>query len=277
MSENKTSKKEISVSENKQLQVDLLSCLHEYCEKNNLNYYLTGGSLLGAIRHKGYIPWDDDIDICMPRSDFEYLATHFNKENDCENAKLISRHEFPDFYLCEGKFVDTRTELKENINVDFVSGIGIDVIPLDNMSDDRENGLKLFHKVIRLRNIYDIKTMNFDKSRKLYKNLILSAGKILFCFISNKRLLNLIDKKSRKYESKELTKFVACPTMALYGDKEVMESDIFASKSLAQFEGRMFYIPDGYDRLLRNLYGDYMQLPPEEKRVAHHSFTAYWK
>ena len=124
-------KKELSLEEKKKILVSILSEVHNFCDENNLKYFLPGGTLIGAVRHKGFIPWDDDIDIYMPRNDYEKFLCEFNKES--ERYQVISL-KTDGYYLPFGKVIDTKTVLIENVDSDYKMGIYLDIFPLDNLS-----------------------------------------------------------------------------------------------------------------------------------------------
>ena len=125
-------RKELSVEEVKERELELLKTLHEFCDKNGLRYYLAYGSLIGAIRHKGFIPWDDDIDVLMPYEDYCKLIQLFNG-NSGSQYQLISREINKEYYLPYGKLVDTGTVMKEELNVSLEIGIYLDIFPFYNL------------------------------------------------------------------------------------------------------------------------------------------------
>ena len=175
------------------LQIKLLSMLdtfHKICIENNLSYYVVGGTALGAIRHKGFIPWDDDIDVGMPRDDYE-------KFKNLAKTLYLSEYEFEfsgkkDFTYTYGKMYDTTTTLIENNRYRICRGIFIDIFPIDGLGNDYEEGLKHLRHVRKIKNLIGTKTCGIRKGRKLHKNLsivvmhiiperILSTG-VTVCF-----------------------------------------------------------------------------------------------
>ena len=245
-------KKELSLEEKKKILVSILSEVHNFCDENNLKYFLTGGTLIGAVRHKGFIPWDDDIDIYMPRNDYEKFLCKFNKES--ERYQVIS--------------------LKiENVDSDYKMGIYLDIFPLDNLSSNYNEALSLYKAVSFYRKLLAIKNAASDSKRKPYMNFILKVGKVVIMPVSRKWILRQIDMLSQKYREDTSSQYIGAICAAFYG--EILRSEWFTERCLLEFEGRKFWAPKGYDAFLTQLYGDYMQLPPEEKRVTHHDNKAW--
>lgn len=120
-------KKTIDIKELKKIQLGLLNALDDYCVQNDLTYYLAYGTLIGAIRHKGYIPWDDDIDVMMPREDYNKFIANFNNDKHASNVKAISHEIDTDYYLSFAKLINKSTVMQEEVNSDYQIGVYIDV------------------------------------------------------------------------------------------------------------------------------------------------------
>jgi len=260
---------DISVTELKKIQLDILSEVHKFCEKHKISYFLTYGTLIGAIRHKGYIPWDDDIDICMPRPDYERFIKIFNDENS--KYKFLSNELDPDYPYPYGKVIDTSTVLIEYSSIKYPIGINIDVLPIDGVDESGE----ILKKQFFLRNLLDVKTIKLSKKRSLLKNTVLLVGKICLFLLPYKFLVRTMVKNAKKYSYQE-SEYVCCVAGGFKEEKPMLK-EYFRDKVLVQFEGNSYYAPIGYDKYLRSIYGDYMVLPPEEERMPHHVFKAYLK
>lgn len=272
------SHKEITLSEQKELQLGLLESVHNFCEKYNLKYVLTYGTLIGAVRHKGFIPWDDDIDIAMPRSDYQKFI-ELSKINPIDkNISVVSIQTDKRCVYPFMKVYRNDTEVRENISSSFTTGVWIDVFPLDNMSDNLVVATNLFNKVKRLRKIKEAELWVRNDQVSLWKGILLVLyGYLLRLFLPLKYLIPSIEKKARLFESNTLTRYVCVVVLGTYGISEIMESTAFSQRCTLPFEGKQRYVPKDWDYVLTKLYGDYMQLPPEEKRISHHGYTAYWK
>jgi lipopolysaccharide cholinephosphotransferase len=267
--------REIGIDEIKMLQLDVLQAVHDFCNANNIRYYLMYGTLLGAIRHKGYIPWDDDIDVAMPRKDYEKFIESFNFENI--RYQLLSYENNYDFCSPFIKVVDTHTKLIEDIDVPQPSqkGINIDVFPLDAFPN-REEVKATYKKILFYKNIFTLKSVRIKKGRSNIKNAILFLGKTVFHFVKPNYLVKKIDQIGRSYNDKTNNKYLGNIIWG-YGTKDIVDINYFASTLIMKFEEREFKVPIGYDEILTAIYGDYMEPPPVEKRVTHHAFQAYWR
>lgn len=256
----------ISLDELKTIQLDLLQKTVDFCEKNGLRYFLCGGTLIGAIRHKGYIPWDDDIDIAMPRPDYDRFVKTFNRSGNYYHVvNLDTNHDYAYSYA---KVYDNRTILKELHYLGEI-GVNIDLFPADGVKDEAQ-----IRKIMRLHKILHSKRANYYK-RTISKKIINTFGKLLLLPFSAHQIATWIDNEARKYPfgSLPMAGVIANST----GPGEMVDKSVYDSYIYVDFEGRKYRAPIGYDTWLRSVYGDYMQLPPIEDRVTHHTFEAWWK
>lgn len=258
--------KSIALDELKLIQIDLLQKIADFCESQGLRYFLCGGTLIGAIRHKGFIPWDDDIDIAMPRPDYERFLDTFNQSGNYYQVKSLKTD--PEYAYSFAKVCDNRTILKE---LHYVGDIGVyvDVFPADGAK-----GALQIYIIQMLRKFLHTKRANYYK-RKTSKKIINTIGKLLLLPFSARQISKWMDKVTRKYPFGSLPHagVIANP----FGPGEIVDKAVFESDVYQEFEGRNYRVPVGYDTWLRSVYGDYMQLPPERDRVTHHTFEAWWK
>lgn len=257
----------IVLDELKTIQLDLLQKTVEFCEKNSLRYFLCGGTLIGAIRHKGYIPWDDDIDIAMPRPDYDQFVKTFNQSENY--YQVVNLETSSDYEYSFAKVHDSRTILQELHYKETAFGVYIDVFPADGVKN-----MTQIRKIMILHKFLNTKRANFYK-RTISKKIINSFGKFLLLPFSARRIALWMDNEARKYAfgSVPMAGVIANPL----GIGEMVDKSVFDSDIYKEFEGREYRVPVGYDTWLRSIYGDYMQLPPEEHRVTHHTFEAWWK
>ena len=263
----------IGVQELKQIQVDMLKEIDKYCKKHNLRYSLAFGSLLGAVRHKGYIPWDDDLDIMLLRKDYDKFVKGFSHEY----YSVIGPGYDQDYSLPFAKVNDTRTIISEDANVKNTYGVYIDVFPVDNAPDDL-NELKLFMMRKKMLNIQHIlKIVNVTWKRNPLKNLVLILGQLFLAFKSINNISNEMDNLSARYSGLSHCKLrgIIVPNDNRF--EELLPSDYFESYTTLPFEGFNAMVIEKYEEYLAASYGNYMQVPPENKQISHHVFTAWWK
>lgn len=271
--------KTLSSEDVKRLQLEMLGVIDSFCKENSLRYFLTGGSLLGAVRHNGFIPWDDDIDIAMPRRDYEFFLELFHSFTRLGYSKydLVSIKCTPGYYLPYAKMVHKDTVLYEEVSHPIPIGIFIDIFPLDSMPSDYFEAVSFFDRIGKYRSLLTLKNLRWNKRRSWGKNLIVTFGHAILSVYPRSCLLKRIDRIARTFEGDDNSKYICNVVVATYGQKEIMERAWFSMPKGHVFERLLVNIPSDYHRVLSNLYGDYMQLPPEEKRVSHHSFLAYWR
>ena len=257
----------VTSEELKAIQLDLLQKTADFCEKNNIRYFLCGGTLIGAIRHKGFIPWDDDIDISMPRPDYDRFISMFNQPENYYQVIDMSNDKQYGFPFA--KVHDTRTFVNELQYAKDHFGVYIDIFPIDGVGEDEQ-----VFRILRWRKLLHTKKANYYE-RTLTKKIINTLGKILLLPFSVHDILKKMDKVARKYT------YGSTPRAGIiinpYGTREIMDLHIFDKSIPKQFENGNYMVPEGYDAWLRSIYGDYMQLPPEDKRHSPHMSIAYWK
>ena len=261
--------KKIKTEELKAIQLNIMSIISNFCYENNIEYFLSYGTLIGAIRHNGYIPWDDDIDICMSRYDYERFIFLFNKNNS--RYKVIEHRINNQYKLPFAKVLDTNTIMHEDMYIKDNFGVYIDIFPIDGIKSTKQiNQSIFFNKLLNTKRA----AINNPK-RSIFKRVILSIGKIIIYPISIHYLLDKITKIAtiKSYEDSKYVANIVSP----YGKCEIMPKEYFKEFYTHKFEDRFFKIPKEYDKYLKCIYGDYMQLPPIEQQVTHHSFKAWWK
>lgn len=265
--------RKISDEENKQIQLGILKNFIDFCDNNNLSYFIGYGSLIGAVRHKGFIPWDDDIDLQMPRPDYEKLIKIFNSSQGDKSFRLVSPYD-KDAVHSYVKIIDTRT-IKIERGVKYTGdylGIDIDVFPIDGLPDTADEYDNLFNKTQKIYKKYVY--LKSDFRGKNLKETILRLYQ--FFSGSGSNLIRKAEKELGKYPYNN-SKYVG--TLASYYDyyNDRHEKDNYSDYTILKFEGIDIKAPIGYDKILRDIYGDYMLLPPEEERVTHHTYSTFWK
>ena len=264
----------ISADEIKTIQLDVLQAIDTFCTQHNLIYSLACGTLLGAVRHKGYIPWDDDIDIYLLRRDYNQLVLSF-PEKFHDFYELISLERNENWDRPYAKAFDNRTIFQEDANNSVTIGINIDIYPIDDVPDEEDDWLKYDRFRRLLQRMSEVKMIRLSRNRSVLKNLTIFALKIPLLWLSRRRFALFLDKFIQKHNEKGYDSVFECAQGLLQKNK--FSKSLFNSVVRMPFEDRTFFGFEDYDSYLSNGYGNYMQLPPEEKRVTHHAFTAYWK
>ncbi len=271
-------KTELSLDEIKIVELEILIQIDNICRQEGLRYTLTGGTLLGAIRHKGFIPWDDDIDIAMPRPDYVkfigYCKTH-------DTGFVLLAHELNSNYrnLFAKAYNKNTVIFDDTIDInDTELGIYVDIFPIDGLGGSERESKKQFFSAEIEREILDATNwIKFSRSKthKWYVEPIRFLVFILSRICNSKHLINSIEQKNGKYDFDE-SEYAGC-LCGSYRLKEVMKQEVFSNYIDMTFEGKVFKGLKDYDIFLTKIYGDYMKLPPEEKRISHHTFKAYFR
>lgn len=249
------------------IQLKILHDFHQICKEHGLHYCVSGGTMIGAIRHGGYIPWDDDIDVTMPRNDYKKLIEHPEWFISPNELHLASNQE--GYYEGWARVHNTRTAvLYDNYQVEgSKQGIYIDIFPLDGYDS------KLFEKI----NFYRIWLTNIIGHAFCYNVNNNPLLKQLVPILRKLRLFNCEKafKKVNKLAVSQNTnpKYVMSKMAKVYGiERQSFPSDDYASEIEVKFENITVCVPIGYDNVLKRTYGDYMSFPPIERRGSWHSF-----
>lgn len=270
--------REIDLDELKQIQLDILIRIDEFCRKNSIEYFLDFGSGIGAARHNGYIPWDDDIDIAMTRPNYERFIHSFGGYD--KNLSIYAPELDLDYYATYANVCDNRTILFEGVNGHLGQEIGVkvDIFPIDGTMDNYACSVIRYKFMKILTNIMSRKrrVMSIVWKTNKWNYFTCLFVRMLFCLVSHRNMQKLVHHIATKYPFETCT--YACDIvnpaykLPVHCRRETFEQYIDIS-----FEGHTLRIIKDYDTYLADLYGDYMQLPPVEQRVGHHGFTAYWK
>lgn len=251
--------------------LDILKWFNELCEKENLVYFAQGGTALGAVRHNGFIPWDDDIDVGMPRKYYTRLYELSKELNKVTKDYYIEFPEAKDFVYPYCKIYDKRTTLIENTRNKVERGIYIDVFPIDGIGNTIEESIKNFREVDKYINMLCTRVCALRSRRKWYKNIGIVLSRFIPDFILNHtKIIKKIEQLSIRFDYDEC-EYVA-NICGNWHEKEIMKKDWVKNPVLCEFETTQIYIPENCDAYLSKMYGDYMKLPPKEKQCTHHDF-----
>lgn len=259
---------EVNQEKLKSMLLDMLKWFHAFCEKNGLRYYALGGTMLGANRHGGFIPWDDDIDVGMPREDYNKLEQLLKNSQNERYVLETPNTPAKDYYYPFSKLYDTQTTLVENTKFKIKRGIYLDIFPLDGIGNSKEESQKNFKSINRLYDLLLAKVAGIRKGRKFYKNLAVVAFRLVP--INAKKVVIRLVKRCSKYS------FADCEwignLVGAWRFKEIMPKSYMGEPKLYKFENLSIYGVADADAYLTSLYGDWRKLPPKEKQVTHHDF-----
>ena len=274
-------KKELTTREVQMGSYEVLKYLSKICEDNNLRYFLTYGTLIGCIRHQGIIPWDDDIDIMMPRPDYEkllkYLMTH---NEDIKPFKIFTPEIINNYPHRIARFSDLRYRIIFDNEKDYGIGLFVDIYPLDGVGSDFDKAIKIVNKTKRYASMCFLtsrKKYSLDNTDTNIKMIFKFPAYIYAKLKGNKYYLKKLEKYAKIYDY-ETSKYVACsswPVGNKYGhQRDVFRKEIFEVMYM-KFEDAEFAIPKGYHEFLETTYGDYMTPPDEKGKKTHHTYKAY--
>ena len=239
--------------------LEILVYFRDFCTQHNLKFCISAGTCLGAVRHKGFIPWDDDVDVVMPRKDYDKLYELWNKYADLDKFKCCKTTESQSvgFPMIVIRSENTTCIYEHSMNWDICHGLKIDVEHLDGMPKVK---YKQIIQIICFKLIALLRTQRIPNQKTKFVKLI---SRILLMFFSspkwNYRIANYLEKHAIKfdYEASEYVRYLALPPMK----KEIFDEIIWV-----EFENTTMPIPKKYDDYLKSQYGNYMELPPVEKR-----------
>ena len=261
------------IREIQQMELGIMEYIHEVCQKIGVKYFLAYGSLIGAVRHKGFIPWDDDMDICMLREDYEKLQDYLIANPD-ERYEVMSYKNNLNYVYPFMKVQDNQTYLlEEDVRIDSNMGIYVDIFPVDGYEDDSVFKDKMT-RLIKKRQLSCYTFKGITNTKSLLNSLIRYISVIIFYFTNTNKYIRGIDKlaQSRKVDDYELVDYLIYKDM----NKPVWKREWLKQTITGVFEGKEFMIPKNYHEILTSDYGDYTQLPPVELRFSHHDFQL-WK
>lgn len=246
-------------------ELSVLKVVDSFCRDNDIRYSLFYGTLLGAVRHKGFIPWDDDIDIVMPRPDYDRFIRIFNDKRFVLKAYEID----PEWPFGFAKCMDMRLLVDEHLRGCEPFGSYIDIFPIDGLPDDKKTISRIYKKIYRRWMILELGRWPMRKKGEInpFKATARFLGTNVFFSLRNVVMKRLIsDSKKYDYDS---SRFVGVQCLGTYGEKNCLERKKLGIIKDIEFEKETFCAFEGQDYYLKHIYGNYMILPPEEDRIVH--------
>lgn len=268
----------VSLSEMKEHLLSMICALADFCEKNGIRYYLSGGTLLGAVRHKGFIPWDDDIDVNIPRP-------------DCEKLQKMCGGQIEDYVVIppNGNSMDPANHWKmydESIIIeDSLKGtskknlyhpVFLDILPIEGLPDTEEENIRHYRRVIFNQKMLGCLVGSWFHGRNLPARIFHLVGRPYAMLRGGQYWVDQIQRIAKSIDFESANYIGVMATTNIHTTEERVKKTEFLPQIEVEFEGHTFKAPAGYDTYLRQLYGaDYMMVPPPEKRISHHGFTLY--
>lgn len=247
--------------------LEMLTWLTRYLEDNALRYYVIGGTFLGAVRHQGFIPWDDDVDIGMPRADYEKLLKLLEKP--IEHYVVESpRGTANDYIYGFAKFYDMNTTMTEALRHNVTRGVYIDIFPLDGVGNSQEESEKYYQSIDRMNMLLAMRVCAWRKDRVWWKNMAVVLGGLIP--VSGHWLARKLDTLCARKDYDQCRYVANC--MSTYRSREIIDKDLLGTPTKYTFEGIEVYGPKQCDRYLTHIYKNWRQLPPEDKRHSAHDF-----
>lgn len=273
-----TLKKLLSIQETQAIALEILKKVTDICDEKKLRYFLAYGTLIGAVRHKGFIPWDDDLDIMMPRPDYdkllEYLYLH-----KIDNLTLFNRSTCPNYPYMISRISDDKTILEMENEESVGMGVFIDIYPLDGMGYSIKEVLNIGRRADLLSSLcYQATRKRFAMEttsslfRKIIKRPVYLFSKMLGKEFLQDKIESFAKRNTISYDNSE---WVGDIMWLSGGRRDIFRREWFDKYDSVEFEQYTFKIPKDYDKVLKQTYGDYMKLPPEDQRVGHHFYKAY--
>lgn len=266
---------ELTLKEIQQIEFQILKHFDAFCREHNISYYLSNGTLLGAIKYGGFIPWDDDIDVLVPRTDYERLLSSYAPNS---SFGLLHQQNDPQYIFPFAKLYDCSTELWNPSAPGTTSpGVHIDIFPIDYWPDDLICANRQAKKICRAAKELCFSVSRMCPGRSLLRTVAKNAIIAYTHVVGEKRYRKKLAKALRNGQAQAGTMYCGCVVWPIYGVKEIHPADVFAQSIKVRFEGCEFPAPVGYDKYLRNLYGDYQKDLPTDKQRSHHALRAFRK
>lgn len=257
--------RELTSTEIKAEELKILLEVDIFCKEHNIRYYLVGGTLLGAIRHRGFIPWDDDIDICMPRPDYERFIRTFSSDK----GLMVLNKYWNNFTFPYSKVINQRYIC--DLTYDNSTGnryIWIDVFPIDGLPHELDTVRAIYRKEDYYRKVLMLNTARLGQGRSGLRMIAKFFLKPFALLYGADRVVKKMEKIASMYKYEDY-EYVGCIVWGLYGIGERMPKSEFEKAVEVEFEGHQFPAFSCWDDYLKGLYNDYMEIPPENKRGSH--------
>jgi len=263
--------KAFTLNELQDVLYDILKEFATFCDKNNLRYYLFGGTLLGAVRHNDFIPWDDDIDVSMPRPDYERFI-------ELTRISPWEHYEVRQYTQPFIKMVDNRTVMKERLMREKYNTqcVFIDIFPIDGLPESASERQKHFRKLRRYKRCLEHSIIDSRKvpDKNMIKRVYRKIATTFFYILGYKRFRDALSRQARRY-SYDLSEYVSVGIWG-WAQKDVSKKSELENRVAIPFRDSVFWCQGDYAQSLKLKYKNYMEIPPESQRPPFHGLC-YWK
>ena len=271
-------KKEIELKEIQAIAMNILGQIAKLCEELNLRYYLIYGTLLGAVRHQGYIPWDDDLDIMMPREDHDILIAYL-RENIAKyhNLEVFNHENNPKYPYMITRISDQRYRLIMNNEKEYGMGVFVDIYPFDGLGQTKKEALRYARKGDLLSSLCYQATRRrfaFEATRTTLRKIV-KLPIFIVAHLCGKNFFQARLQKLARVKSYDKNEYVGCIIWHESGAKTIFPRKWFEGHQILLFGSESFRVPIEYEAFLEHVYGDYMKLPPLKDRVGRHGYKIF--
>ena len=267
--------KEIPIEQQRQILLDILKSIDNFCRENQIEYSLAFGTLLGAVRHKGFIPWDDDVDIMMTRENYEkFRDSYSSKRYPLTDLKIDNSHP-----VSMGKIYDSQTYFYSRGTMKRKYGLFVDIFPFDVIPENKTERERWLKKIGRFVSYNKYKNNTFSYSLKQQKLIRILFGCFVKLFFSRKNIHRKLEELYVMYKN-DKSAYLGVPAVMVMTKeymKKMFPKTVFDEYLLLEFEGEKYPCIKSYDEFLTIFYGEYMKLPPIEKRIGKHGIKAFFK
>ncbi len=272
------SKRELTMKETQEISLEILKIVADICEEQDFRYFLIYGTLIGAIRHHDYIPWDDDVDIMMPRPDYDRFLAYMSEHiKEYPHLRIFNHDVCREYPYMITRVSDQRYKIIMENEKEYGMGVFIDIYPYDGLGQTKKEAVRYGLRGDHLSSLcYQATRDHFamETTTSLLRKVIKYPVYLFSRAVGKERFQKKLESLARvkEYDS---SKFVGCVIWLSWGEKDIYLRKWFKEYIMMPFGKYEFRVPKEYDRILRHIYGDYMQLPPEKDRIGHHFYKVY--